>query len=137
MEDTPLVMVRTREELRDMIQEIQATCMGKELAIDIEHHDFRSYRGFVCLLQLSTRAKDFIIDPFDIFPHMHMLNEIFTDPRILKVLHGADRDVMWLQRDFSVYIVNMFDTGQATRALKLQGGFSLANLVMHVCGVKL
>ena len=30
--------------------------IGKELAIDIEHHDFRSYRGFVCLLQLSTRA---------------------------------------------------------------------------------
>eukprot|EP00930_Biecheleria_cincta_P044511 TRINITY_DN30616_c0_g1_i1.p1 TRINITY_DN30616_c0_g1~~TRINITY_DN30616_c0_g1_i1.p1 ORF type:complete len:861 (-),score=160.62 TRINITY_DN30616_c0_g1_i1:61-2619(-) len=137
MEDTPLVLVRTEQELRQMVQEIQATCLGKEIAVDVEHHDFRSYRGFVCLIQVSTRQKDFLIDPFDMFEQMHMLNEIFSDPRILKVLHGADRDVHWLQRDFSVYLVNMFDTGQATRALRLQGGFSLANLVSHLCGVKL
>mmetsp|Transcript_33694 Transcript_33694/g.60496 ORF Transcript_33694/g.60496 Transcript_33694/m.60496 type:complete len:851 (+) Transcript_33694:51-2603(+) len=137
MEDTPLVIVRTERDLRQMIQEIQATCLGKEIAVDVEHHDFRSYRGFVCLVQVSTRQKDFLIDPFEIFAEMHLLNEIFSDPRIVKVLHGADRDVMWLQRDFSVYLVNMFDTGQATRALKLQGGFSYANLVSHFCGVKL
>jgi len=137
MEDTPLTWVRTARDLRALINEVKATCVGKEIAIDVEHHDFRSYRGFVCLVQLSTRQKDFLIDPFDIFDEMHWLNEIFTDPSILKVLHGADRDVHWLQRDFSVYLVNMFDTGQATRSLKLQGGFSLANLVSHFCGIKL
>ncbi|CAK9046288.1 unnamed protein product [Durusdinium trenchii] len=137
VEDTPLVMVRTDEELKQMIQEVKATCIGKEIAVDVEHHDFRSYRGFVCLVQVSTRQKDFLLDPFEIFEQMHLLNEIFSDPRILKVLHGADRDVLWLQRDFSVYLVNMFDTGLATRALRLQGGYSLANLVSHFCGVKL
>jgi len=137
MEDTPLVWVRTARELRQLINEVKATCVGKEIAVDVEHHDQRSYRGFTCLVQLSTRQKDFLIDPFDIFEQMHWLNEIFTDPSILKVLHGADRDVQWLQRDFSVYLVNMFDTGQATRALRLQGGFSLANLVSHYCGMKL
>jgi len=137
MEDTPLVYVSTARELRQLINEVKATCVGKEIAVDVEHHDLRSYRGFVCLVQLSTRQKDFLIDPFDIFEQMHWLNEIFTDPNILKVLHGSDRDVMWLQRDFSVYLVNMFDTGLATRALRLQGGFSLANLVSHYCGVKL
>lgn len=137
MEDTPLVWVRTARELRQMINEVKATCVGKEIAVDVEHHDLRSYRGFVCLVQLSTRQKDFLIDPFDIFEQMHWLNEVFTDSSILKVLHGADRDVQWLQRDFSVYIVNMFDTGLATRSLKLQGGFSLANLVSHYCAVKL
>eukprot|EP00913_Durusdinium_trenchii_P009486 g8916.t1 len=114
-------MVRTDEELKQMIQEVKATCIGKEIAVDVEHHDFRSYRGFVCLVQVSTRQKDFLLDPFEIFEQMHLLNEIFSDPRILKVLHGADRDVLWLQRDFSVYLVNMFDTGLATRALRLQG----------------
>ena len=28
------------------------------------------------------------------------------------MLHGADRDVVWLQRDFGIYICNLFDTGQ-------------------------
>lgn len=27
-------------------------------------------------------------------------------------MHGADRDIVWLQRDFGIYICNMFDTGQ-------------------------
>jgi len=137
MEDTPLVFVQSPTELRQMISEIQATCVGKEIAVDVEHHDFRSYRGFVCLIQISTRTKDFIVDPFDMFEQMHMLNEIFSDPIIVKVLHGADRDIIWLQRDFSVFVVNMFDTGQATRVLRLQGGFSLANLVHYFCGIKL
>jgi exosome complex exonuclease RRP6 len=44
---------------------------------------------------------------------------------------------VWLQQDFSVYIVGMFDTGQASRALRLPGGFSLANLVQHYLGIKL
>ena len=57
------------------VQEIKASCVGKEIAVDVEHHDFRSYRGFVCLIQVSTRQKDFLIDPFDIFEQMHMLNE--------------------------------------------------------------
>eukprot|EP01043_Picozoa_sp_COSAG02_P090466 COSAG02_NODE_27312_length_612_cov_1.181287_2_plen_37_part_01 len=36
------------------------------------------------------------------------------------MLHGADSDIVWLQRDFGLYIVNMFDTGQASRVLELQ-----------------
>lgn len=27
-------------------------------------------------------------------------------------MHGADRDIVWLQRDFGIYLCNMFDTGQ-------------------------
>ena len=30
-----------------------------------------------------------------------------------QVLHGGDNDVLWLQRDFHLYIVNAFDTEKA------------------------
>lgn len=30
----------------------------------------------------------------------------------VQVMHGADRDIEWLQRDFGIYVCNMFDTGQ-------------------------
>ena len=59
---------------------------------------------------------------------------IFDDPKIVKVLHGADRDVEWLQRDFGIYVVNMFDTGQAARVLRLPAK-GLAYLLQHHCGV--
>jgi len=40
------------------------------------------------------------------------LQEPFKDPTKRKVMHGADRDIMWLQRDFHIYVCNLFDTGQ-------------------------
>ncbi|KAH0982902.1 hypothetical protein GBA52_010079 [Prunus armeniaca] len=40
--------------------------------------------------------------------------EVFKDPAKRKVMHGADRDIMWFQRDFGIYIYNLFDTGQAS-----------------------
>ena len=33
-----------------------------ELAVDLEHHSYRSYRGFLALMQVSTRQEDFVID---------------------------------------------------------------------------
>ena len=31
-----------------------------------------------------------------------------------QVLHGADNDILWLQRDFHIYIVNLFDTARVS-----------------------
>ena len=53
----------------------------------------------------------------------------------LQVFHGADHDVLWLQRDFGVYVVGMFDTHQASRTL----GFArhrLLDLLQHYCSVE-
>lgn len=55
--------------------------------------------------------------------------------QVLKVLHGSDSDVVWLQQDFGIYIVNLFDTGQAARVLGFPSA-GLAYLLFHFCGVK-
>ena len=39
------------------------------------------------------------------------LRDIFANPKIKKVLHGSDYDIEWLQKDFGIYVVNLFDTG--------------------------
>ena len=59
----------------------------------------------------------------------------YKDPGSFQVFHGADSDVEWLQRDFGLYVVNMFDTGQAARVLGL-ARFSLAHLLKHYCQVE-
>jgi cation-transporting P-type ATPase D len=32
----------------------------------------------------------------------------------LQVFHGADSDILWLQRDFHIYIANLFDTARVS-----------------------
>lgn len=90
-----------------------------EIAVDLEHHNLRSYQGLTCLMQISTRWHDFIVDTLteDVRVHAEKLNQIFTDPNKVKILHGADADVLWLQRDLGLYLVNMFDTFHAATKL--------------------
>ena len=56
-------------------------------------------------MQISTRSTDYLVDVLAIREFVWELNEVFTDPSILKVLHGADMDIQWLQKDFGVYVV--------------------------------
>lgn len=66
------------------------------------------------MVQVSTRHEDFLVDTLALRSHIQVLRSPFANPEILKVLHGADSDIVWLQRDFGLYIVNLFDTGQVS-----------------------
>ena len=105
-------------------------------AVDLEHHSYRTYRGFTCLIQISTREQDFVVDALRL---RHLigpaLGRHFENEEKLKVFHGANSDMIWLQRDFGIYVVNMFDTGQAARTLELPS-FGLAYLLKQYCGIK-
>uniref|UniRef100_A0A8D2NXD2 Exosome complex component 10 n=1 Tax=Zosterops lateralis melanops TaxID=1220523 RepID=A0A8D2NXD2_ZOSLA len=131
IEETPFHFITTLDELVELNEKLM-TC--KEFALDLEHHSYRSFLGLTCLMQISTRTEDFIIDTLELRSDMNILNETFTDPAIVKVLHGADSDVEWLQRDFGLYLVNVFDTHQAARLLNL-GRHSLDHLLKLYCNV--
>lgn len=133
VEETRFVFVNSEVLLDEMIEDI---AKSGECAIDLEHNDFRSYRGITCLIQVSTRDTDYVVDPFPLGPLLERLNRVTTDSRIKKVLHAGDLDVIWLQRDFGVYIVNMFDTSQAAQLAEVAGGHGLGNLLEVFCGVK-
>lgn len=78
---------------------------------------------------------DFIIDTLALRHHIGpILAPIFADPGVVKVMHGADSDIPWLQRDFGIYIVNLFDTGRASRALSFPSA-GLAYLLSTFAGV--
>ncbi|XP_073173232.1 exosome complex component 10 isoform X2 [Lepidochelys kempii] len=132
VEDAPCHFISTLDELVELNEKL-VRC--KEFAVDLEHHSYRSFLGLTCLMQISTRMEDFIIDTLELRSDMYILNEAFTDPAIVKVLHGADSDVEWLQKDFGLYLVNMFDTHQAARLLNL-GRHSLDHLLKLYCHVE-
>ncbi|KIW00363.1 hypothetical protein, variant [Verruconis gallopava] len=113
---TTATLVDTEEAMLEMLEELKK---AKEIAIDLEHHDQRTYVGIVCLMQISTRDRDWIIDTLKPWRRrLECLNEVFADPSILKVLHGSAMDVIWLQRDLGLYLVGVFDTEHAATALR-------------------
>lgn len=127
--ETPFVYIDRLDDFEQMLSDIAKVDL---IAVDIENHSLRSYQGFACLIQISTRAKDYIVDAIALRDHMQLLNDTFTNPAVLKVFHGAQSDVTWLQRDFSVYIVNLFDTFYASKQLQLDR-HGLIHLMQRYC----
>ncbi len=84
------------------------------LAVDTESNSLYAYRERVCLIQLSTRAADYIVDPLKI-SNLQPLAPLFAHPDIEKVFHAAEYDVMCMKRDFDFTFVNLFDTMIAAR----------------------
>uniref|UniRef100_A0A0K0E1A5 HRDC domain-containing protein n=1 Tax=Strongyloides stercoralis TaxID=6248 RepID=A0A0K0E1A5_STRER len=131
--DTPLIFVNTIDKLEDIIGYLKTQ---KEFAVDLEHHSLHSFLGITCLIQISTTEKDIIIDPFPIWRDMWKLNDPFTDPNILKIFHGSKFDIIWLQRDFGIYVVNMLDTQCVMKILNVTP-LSLASLIYRYYTVEL
>jgi exosome complex exonuclease RRP6 len=79
--------VDTPEGVAEMLEELR---QAKEIAIDLEHHDKHSYIGLVSLMQISTRDKDWIVDTLKPWREdLQVLNEVFTDPNIVKVCFSS------------------------------------------------
>lgn len=131
LEETPLIIIKDPSDIKLLIEDLKRY---REIAVDLEHHSYRSFQGITCLMQISTRDTDYLIDTLSLRSELHELNEIFTKRTILKVFHGADLDIQWLQRDLSLYVVNMFDTHQAAKQLHLPY-LSLAYLLKRYCNV--
>lgn len=131
LEEVEFELVNKAAKLPTVLKELKDHSI---IAVDVEHHSYRTFQGITCLLQVSSPVKDYIFDTIELREDLHVLNEVFTDKKILKVFHGADLDIEWLQRDLSLYIVNMFDTHQAAKLLNLSR-LSLSFLLKHYCNV--
>ncbi len=57
----------------------------KSKSFIFQHHSYRSYQGFTCLMQISSRTEDFLIDTIALRDELNILNNIFTNPNIVKV----------------------------------------------------
>lgn len=117
--------VDTEQALYALVDELKDQRL---IAIDLEYHSERSFQGFTCLMQISTPAKDYIVDPLVLRDRLQLLNLAFADPAKLKVFHGAESDVKWLQKDLGLYIVNLLDTFRIAKRVN-QKSNSLASLL--------
>jgi ribonuclease D len=116
------------------LAELADTLRGEAIvALDTESNSFHVYRERICLLQISMRGRDVVVDPFAV--DVRPLGPVLASRGEL-VLHGADYDVRCLKREFGWSLPNLFDTMAAARRLgRTQLG--LAALVEAQFGVRL
>lgn len=89
IESTAATFVDTFDGVLTMLAELKT---AKEIAVDLEHHDARSYVGLVSLMQISTREKDWIVDTLKPWrENLQVLNEVFANPQIIKVIAVPSR----------------------------------------------
>ena len=88
------------------------------LALDSESDSLHHHREKVCLLQAGDGGQGWLIDPLA-GPDLSPLGRVVANPKVVKVLHGADYDVVTLKRDFGFTFANLFDTMIAARFLGL------------------
>lgn len=127
----PVQYIDSDRDFADLITSLHQT---EQIAIDTESNSMYAYYGQVCLIQLSTRQQDYIIDPFAL-DDLQALGAILYDDKIEKIFHAADYDLICLKRDFGFEVRNLFDTMFAARLIGAQV-FGLADLLMAHFQVK-
>ncbi|MCW5849062.1 MAG: HRDC domain-containing protein [Anaerolineae bacterium] len=103
------------------------------LAIDTESNSLHSYSERTALIQISTRQRDYLVDPLAL-TDLSLLAPPLADPAIEKVFHAAENDILGLKRDFGFQVYNVFDTMWASRILGIPR-IGLADLLREHFGV--
>jgi len=130
--EVPTFLVDNDLTLADAVAEI---AKAPEIALDTESNSLYVYQEHICVIQISTGKKIYIIDPVRI-NDMSVLNEITSNPGIVKYIHGADYDVGGLKRDFHYVFNNIFDTMIAAQYCNFPR-IGMADLVEHYFGIRL
>lgn len=117
-------MIETYAALEQLCNKLQSS---QELALDLEADSLHHYQEKVCLIQVSDRKNNWLIDPLQIHD-LQPLATLLNDPERLVVLHGGDYDIRSLHRDFRIEIGQVFDTMVAAQFCGYSE-FSLAALL--------
>ena len=125
-------IITTNEDLQTLCTHLATQ---KRLAIDLEGDSLHHFREKLCLLQVSDSSEDYIVDVLSITDFGPM-KALIENPAILKVMHGADYDVVSLKRDYNCTIHSLFDTALAAQFLDYDR-FGLANLIEKHFGFKI
>ena len=106
---------------------------ARTIALDTESNSFHHYPEQLCLIQIASRHKVYIIDTISLYD-LAPLRDVLADVSIKKVVHAADNDIRSLDRHCGLHIHNLFDTSIAARFTGITQ-FGLAALTRDLLGI--
>lgn len=109
----PYSLISTAECFKNALENLR---QARRLAVDIEADSLYHYYEKVCLIQISTDADTYILDPLAI-RNIRDLAPLMADTAVEKVFHAASYDVYCLRRDYGFSFANIFDTHVAAQLL--------------------
>lgn len=127
----PAICIESDEALVNLVKQLKQEPL---IAVDTESNNLYAYHGQVCLIQLSTRKQDYIIDPLAI-ADMQPFGQLLADEAIEKIFHAAEYDLISLNRDYEFEVHNLFDTMYAARLCRHKP-FGLADLLKDFFSVR-
>ena len=108
------------------------------VAFDTEADSFYHYFDKVCLVQIATRKKCWLVDPLGIEGSdvLAALAPVFASPKVRILFHAAEYDIYVLKRDCGFEFTNLFDTMVCAQLLGYPA-IGLAALIQRHFGVVL
>ena len=104
----------------DALEKLVARLHGQRtIAVDTESNPLFAYREKLCLIQISTAKRDYIVDPLNGLS-LEPLVSVLADPNVVKILHDAEYDILMLKRTLPVEFVGLFDTKVAATSLAMK-----------------
>ena len=125
-------------------QKSELATLAKELmredivAFDTEADSFYHYFDKVCLVQVATRKRCWLVDPLELGGPAELapLAPVFASPKVRVLFHAAEYDIYVLKRDCGFEFANLFDTMVSAQLLGYPA-IGLAALIERHFGVSL
>ena len=113
-EDLPALNLIARS--NDLKKLVDVLAQERIIAVDTESNSLYAYYEKVCLIQFSTAQTDYLVDPLAV-EDLSPLRRIFANPKIEKIFHASEYDLICLRRDYGFQFANLFDTMLAASLL--------------------
>jgi ribonuclease D len=128
--DLPVEIINQSGQLDTAAREIADS---RAIALDIESNSRHRYPEQLCLIQIATLHKVYILDTL-LMREIAPLKDVLSDVSITKVIHGADYDIRSLDRHYGFHVRNIYDTTIAARFTGIIK-FGLAALIEDLLGI--
>jgi ribonuclease D len=128
-------LLTTGAEISDLAQELS---QHDTISFDTEFIRENTFFPIVEILQVATESKSWLVDVQAFKGNKQALKpllDVFTDPKILKIVHAAQGDQECLYTAFGVTASPSLDTAIAASLCGYGDGVGLGNLLKTVLGV--
>ena len=129
----PNFLINSDKKLKNIINDLKKS---QYLGIDTEFIRESTYFPILALLQISDSKSSYCIDILEITQNK-LLVDLFTDKKIVKIMHSSRQDLEVIFNYFNCYPKNIFDTQVASNLITDNLNISYANIVKNFFNIEL